>query len=178
MRVKLLFCTLAMGAAALAAPQIFPRPRQIEAVPGGFLLDSSVAIALPSGASRSDRELAAFLSGELADRFQLALKTVPIASIAAGQRCIVMGSVANPWIRNAAAQSKLQVTGEEGYVLEIGNSRILVAGHDDAGAFYGLQSLRQLLVPSGRAHRRPACTRLARLPVSRHQNVPAGTREH
>lgn len=33
----------------------------------------------------------------------------------------------------------------EGYILDVGSRRILIAGHDAAGVFYGIQSLRQVL---------------------------------
>lgn len=141
------FCLFAVAGLSFAAPEIFPRPQAVESAPGSFQLDASVAIALPAGASAADRELAAFLSAELSDRFGLALKTVSMSSLTAGQRHIVMGSVANVWVKNAAAERKLEVPGAEGYALEVTPARILIAGRDDAGAFYGLQSLRQILVP-------------------------------
>ena len=59
-----------------------------------------------------------------------------------------MGSIANPLVKEYCARNHLQVTkddpGPEGYVLHVGEKVVLVAGSDDRGAFYGLQSLRQL----------------------------------
>lgn len=149
MRWNLVCGTLALASAAWGASGIFPAPKQAEAAPGAFLLDSSVVIALPPEASTADRDLAALLSAELVDRFHLALPTLPATSLAAGRRYIAIGSTANPWMRNAAAQRKIEIPASEGYVLEVAADRILVAGRDDAGAFYGLQSLRQLLGPAG-----------------------------
>jgi hypothetical protein len=136
-----------LAGVAAAAPEIFPRPQWSEAAPGSFRLDPSVAIALPPGASAADRRLAAFLSADLVDRFQLALKTVPLASLGAGQRHIVMGTAANEWLRKAAAARGLEIPVKEGYILEAQDNRVLIVGRDDPGVFYGLQTLRQILVP-------------------------------
>lgn len=124
---------LLVAGVAAAGPAIFPKPQAVEPGAGGFTLDSSVAIALPPQASAADRELAAFLSAELTDRFGLALQTVPQPSLRPGQRHILM---------RAGRPTGVPA---EGYVLEVTTERILITGSDDAGAFYGLQSLRQIL---------------------------------
>lgn len=132
--------------AACAAAAIFPKPQVVEAGQGAFVLDASVVVATPPGASAADQGLAASLTGELTDRFQLALRDGRVEA----PRAIVMGSAANAWVRRAAAERKLEIpTQAEGYALEVTPERILIAGRDDAGAFYGLQSLRQLLGPAG-----------------------------
>jgi hypothetical protein len=131
------------------ASLIFPAPREITVAGGGFTLDDNVAIAVPSTASQEDMLLAHFLSDELADRFGVFLKTDRLARIDAGRRMIVMGSVANPLVREYCAQNHIEVSahnpGAEGYVLQVSPSLVLIGGSDDRGAFYGLQSLRQLV---------------------------------
>ena len=42
-------------------------------------------------------------------------------------------------------RSSVQGLGPESYIIRTNNNVVLVAGNDDRGAFYGLQSLRQLL---------------------------------
>jgi hypothetical protein len=92
--------------------------------------------------------LASFLANELGDRFALHLKTERLTHLEAGRRVILMGSVSNPLIKAYCAQNHIQVSaqspGAEGYVLQVSPDVVLIAGSDDRGAFYGLQSLRQL----------------------------------
>jgi len=127
---------------------IFPTPR--ETVPSGsrFLLDDKVAIVVPSAASREDIYLARFLTDELGDRFALHLKTQRADRLEAGKRMILMGSVTNPLIRAYCSRNHIDVSarnpGAEGYVLQVSPDMVLIAGSDDQGTFYGLQSLRQL----------------------------------
>jgi Glycosyl hydrolase family 20, domain 2/Glycosyl hydrolase family 20, catalytic domain len=149
MRWSIIPVALLLAWTASGAEGIFPKPQEAEPAPGSFLLDSSVVIALAPQASAADRSLANLLGAELTDRFELALRQEPLASLAAGRRYIVMGSAANASLGDAAAKSKLAIPGAEGYVLEVTADRILIAGADDAGAFYGLQSLRQVLGPAG-----------------------------
>jgi hypothetical protein len=131
-----------------AASLIFPTPREIAATGNAFILDSQVTIAVPSAASEEDLLLARFLTDELGDRFALHLKTEPATRLDAGKRVILMGSIANPLVAAYCAQNHIEVSaqnpGAEGYVLQVSPHVVLVAGSDDRGAFYGLQSLRQL----------------------------------
>ena len=127
---------------------IFPTPREITAAGNGFVLDSQVTIAVPSAASQEDLLLARFLTDELGDRFALHLKTERLTRLDSGRRVILMGSVANPLVAAYCAQNHIEVSaqnpGAEGYVLQVSANVVLIAGSDDRGAFYGLQSLRQL----------------------------------
>ena len=61
-----------------------------------------------------------------------------------------MGTVENPLIREYLQNHEAEaiVRAPEGYLLEVDAQAVVIAGTDDAGAFYGLQSLRQL-IPDG-----------------------------
>lgn len=137
-----------VAASADAASWIYPTPREITATESWFVLDNQVSIAVPAAASPEDLFLARFLTDELADRFALHLKTERIPRLAAGRRSILMGSISNPLIRDYCARNHIELSaqnpGAEGYVLQVSSNVVLVAGSDDQGAFYGLQSLRQL----------------------------------
>jgi hypothetical protein len=128
---------------------VFPAPREIAAAGDGFNLDPQVAIAVPAAASEEDLFLAHFLADELGDRFALHLKTERMTRLTPGRRLILIGSIANPLVAAYSAQNHVGVTaqnpGAEGYILEVSANLVLVAGSDDRGAFYGLQSLRQLI---------------------------------
>jgi len=60
-----------------------------------------------------------------------------------------MGAHINPLVAELSSTRRLTVTSAspepEGYVIAVDGRVALVAGRDDAGAFYGLQSLRQLV---------------------------------
>jgi hypothetical protein len=131
------------------ASLIFPAPKEVTVAGGGFVLDTQVTIAVPSTASQEDLLLAHFLTNELADRFGVFLKTDRLVRIDARRRMILMGSVTNPLVKEYCAQNHIEVSahnpGAEGYVLQVSPNLVLIGGSDDRGAFYGLQSLRQLV---------------------------------
>ena len=130
-------------------PLIYPQPREIMAKVGRFALDESVVILLPETASENDRFLARLLQAHLADRRQAAVRSEIVGKASEGHRAIVMGAETNPLVRQMRARLGLEFTpsapGPEGYVLDISENGICIAGRDDRGAFYGLQSLRQLI---------------------------------
>jgi len=134
---------------------IFPTPRESVALSGSFALDEHVTIAVPAFPSEQDLFLARTLTDELGDRYGLHLKTERVARLDTAQRWIVLGSVSNPLVADFVAGHALKVSsgdpGPEGYILRTDANLALVAGSDDRGAFYGLQSLRQLIVKDGRA---------------------------
>jgi len=148
-------CVAAPVSPCLASPEgiaslIFPAPKEIALSGNGFVLDSQVAIAVPSLASQEDLLLARFLTDELGDRVALHLKTERLGQLEATKRMILMGSIANPLVKEYCAQYHIDLSprnpGAEGYVLQVTSDVVLIGGSDDRGAFYGLQSLRQLIV--------------------------------
>src|SRR5664279_3282834 len=143
-------CMIAAELGARAPGTIFPEPREIASSGGAFALDSRVTIAVPAFPSEQDLFLARTLADELGDRFGLHLKTERVASLGAQRRTILIGSVSNPLVAGYCAGHALKVSSEdpgpEGYILRTDANLAFVAGSDDRGAFYGLQSLRQLVV--------------------------------
>jgi hypothetical protein len=127
---------------------IFPEPREIASSGGDFLVDDGVEIVLPKSASAEDILLAESLSRELADRFGVQVKQARLVKVDASRRVILLGSVTNSLIAGYCAKAGISVSaknpGPEGYVLRVEPGLVLIAGSDDRGAFYGLQSLRQL----------------------------------
>jgi hyaluronoglucosaminidase len=128
------------------SPPVFPVPQQIEMRGGeGLALDESVPILLPEHPSAEDLFLARFLSAELSDRYALALRTKRVGLLPERGPFILMGSTGNPLVQQNARQGHPAVSEREGYLLDVDRDRAVVAGADEAGAFYGLQSLRQLI---------------------------------
>ena len=132
-------------------PVLFPYPREMGLLDDSFSIDESVAVIVPDNASESELFLARFLTADISDRYQIALRTLRAGELPEGERYILMGSVANYLVRARCARRELDVTaenpGSEGYLLDVTPEAVLVAGSDDRGAFYGLQSLRQLITP-------------------------------
>ncbi len=128
---------------------IFPIPQQMELSDDPFTLDESVSIIVPAEASDRDLFLARFLVRELSDKYGIALKIESRDDIPEEGKVVVMGAMNNPLIKNYSKQYKLNITekdpGPEGYFLSVNSDQIVIAGWDDPGAFYGLQSLRQLI---------------------------------
>ncbi len=129
---------------------IFPKPQEISSSGSDFVLDNQVRIVVPSDASEQDLLLAGLLVNELGDRFGLHLKVERITALSANRRVILMGSIKNSLVRRYCTATELmastQSLGPESYFLQTNKNIVLVAGSDDRGAFYGFQSLRQLLV--------------------------------
>ncbi|MEO5650769.1 MAG: beta-N-acetylhexosaminidase [Ginsengibacter sp.] len=134
---------------AAAKPLIFPIPQQMQFTQGNFVLDESVLVILPQKANEKDVSLAHFLINELSDKYGLALKMERRPDIPKDRKVVVMGTIDNPLIKKYCSDNSLTLTkknpGTEGYILEVSDHIIFVGGSDDAGAFYGLQSLRQLI---------------------------------
>ena len=136
------------GPPGASRPLIFPAPRELAASGHSFVLDDHVTIAVPAFPSDEDLFLAGSLAHELGDRFGLHLKTERLERFDSGKRIILMGSITNPLISRYCANNGIDVSAgkprPEGYILRTDASTVVVAGSDDRGAFYGLQSLRQL----------------------------------
>jgi hypothetical protein len=128
---------------------IFPEPKEISSSGSDFLLNEQVRIVIPSDAGEEDLRLARSLANELSDRFGLHLKIKRVSTLAPDARIILMGSTKNPLVRQCCTAKALTAStenlGAEGYIVRVDSKLVLVAGADDRGAFYGLQSLRQLV---------------------------------
>ncbi|MEO6912288.1 MAG: glycoside hydrolase family 20 zincin-like fold domain-containing protein [Edaphobacter sp.] len=129
---------------------IFPEPKEIFSSRGDFILDDQVRVVVPTSASEEDLLLASTLINAIGDRFGVYLKIERVASLDKRQRVILMGSSTNPLVQQygseLARSAGVEYPGPEGYILRSEKNIVFVAGTDDRGAFYGMQSLRQLLV--------------------------------
>jgi hypothetical protein len=131
------------------APRVFPFPREAEFPEGSFRLSEKTVILVPQRASEQDRFLARMLVSELAERHGLVLPIEHVSTLSNRSNFILLGSAANPLAKSHASANRLSLSarspGPEGYFLKVTPSAIAVLGSDDPGAFYGLQSLRQLI---------------------------------
>lgn len=139
---------------------VFPIPREAEYHDGYFKLNEETVILIPSIPGEQDKFLSQFLVSELAEKYGLVLKVKKKSGIAGLKNFILIGSIDNPLVESFASANNIPVTagnpGPEGYFLKVAKSGIGILGSDDQGAFYGLQSLRQLINLSDAKHVR--CT--------------------
>lgn len=130
-------------------PMIFPLPQSMEVSEGYFELNEKTLILVPQKASDSDLFLAHFLIAELGDKYGLAMKTQFTSKLPSDKQFILIGSINNPLVKRYCKRENIKISltqpGPEGYVLRIEKNGVLVAGSDERGALYGLQSLRQLI---------------------------------
>ncbi|MBI5009434.1 MAG: hypothetical protein HZB98_07270 [Bacteroidia bacterium] len=144
----LISCTLSISAVDI--PLIFPVPREQKVTNDVFTVDETISVLVPVNAVEQDILLARSIIRELSDKYGVAVKLATANDLPSKGKIILMGSQSNILIREYCRRNNLLLTGEkpgkEGYILHVKNDIIVVAGQDDQGAFYGLQSLRQLLI--------------------------------
>jgi hyaluronoglucosaminidase len=149
MTVYVSIITWTMEMQAIEKPLIFPIPQEMEITGDIFEMNESVTILVPEERGNEDLFLARFLVRELSDKYGIALRIEAGNQIPDDRKVVVMGSIDNPLIKQFVKESKLEINnqdpGAEGYVLHVSSNKVVVAGWDDPGAFYGLQSLRQLI---------------------------------
>ncbi|HET7099871.1 MAG TPA: glycoside hydrolase family 20 zincin-like fold domain-containing protein, partial [Terriglobia bacterium] len=128
---------------------IFPQPHEMTASGSPFVLNPETSIILPGAASENDMRLARFLVEELSGRYGVEPRVRHENALPQGNGFILMGSISNPLVREYCRRHRPDVSttnpGHEGYFLQASDRAVVVAGSDDRGAFYGLQSLRQLI---------------------------------
>jgi hexosaminidase len=144
LKTVLCLMLLCLGHAAKAQPAIgallpiIPQPVRVQVGGAPFVLTSSTAVHIGPG-----------LTPSAAARFRQYVRTV--GRLALSDNSKAAGGI-YLWLDSQA------VTHPEGYRLVVAPGRITVTGHDEAGVFYGLQSLSQLLpAGTGGALRVPGC---------------------
>lgn len=131
------------------APLIFPPPRQIAVTNLDLRLNSASCIAIPEQPNSSDLRLARSVAAELSSRFDLNLAIRPVSDLPRSGGSILIGSAGNPLVEKYCGREQIRLDGRhpgpEGYCLRVTGREAVIAGSDARGAFYGLQSLRQIL---------------------------------
>ncbi len=146
--ITVLFATAVCAQDSHSSLQIIPRPRQVTVNQNRFLFSRSTRLALIDSKSANDRFAAEDFANDLKAAAQLSLKL----SKGRSTNSILIGKLELPAIQ--AALKKANVTAPpnldaEGYVLVVGANEVVVAGATEAGTFYGLQTLKQLVRGEG-----------------------------
>jgi hexosaminidase len=125
-------------------PQLIPQPRELKSKSQAFLITRGVRIVVISS-SPADTFAAHALQEEIRTVSGQALRVVKAGP--SPTSAIVLGRFSDPEIQNMLETHHLQAdgVGDEGYLLDVEPSLVIVAGKDSAGLFYGVQTLRQLV---------------------------------
>lgn len=124
--------------------QIIPQPKQIEAAGENFSLRNGARISLANSRSENDRFAAQDFIDDARQTTSVNLR------IGGGQ--IIVGLLDNPRIRREFERARLTIPADlnaEGYALLVDKDRIVVGGKSEAGTFYGLQTLKQMVRGEG-----------------------------
>jgi hexosaminidase len=130
------------------AVQIIPQPKSVVADGENFPLTSETRIVTADPKSEDDRFAAEDFAADVRETAGVALRV----GAGAWKRRILVGLLDAPRVRGAIEQAGLSVpdaVGEEGYLLVVKANAVVVAGRTEAGTFYGLQTLKQLVRGEG-----------------------------
>jgi len=132
-------------------PQLIPQPREMQTQPKSLHVTSDLAVVLISPVAAEDRFAAETLQEELQFATGQHFSVSAAVKVPAGKPAIFLGRFDQPVIRSLLDQRHIKTDdiGEQGYVLDVTPDQILVAGKDSAGLFYGVQTVRQLVVGEG-----------------------------
>ncbi len=124
--------------------QIIPEPKRLEATNENFRLKRETRVALADSRSAADRFAALDF---IADAKQTANVELNV-----GGGNILIGRLADSRIKKEFEKANLQIPADlsdEGYALIVQSNKIIVGGKTEAGTFYGLQTLKQLIRGDG-----------------------------
>ncbi len=128
---------------------IYPIPRQVEMMDGRFVLDSSVVILISPGGAKDVEFPARLLQRDLIDRFGYPAKVLRRIPPRFAGKLVLLGTGADPLVRRYCRRqdllTRLEGSGQEGYVLAVSEKSVLVAANGAAGVLHGVESLRQIV---------------------------------
>ena len=119
---------------------LIPRPQRLETRPGAFTLDSGTIIWTDLASATTGRQLARYL--EPGTGFALSVRSGGAPPRDVGSR---RGAGVIELRRDSSLAAAL---GTEGYRLTVRPGRIVARAAGDAGLFYAVQTMRQLLPPA------------------------------
>lgn len=143
------------GLLSAQQPMLIPQPRELQARPQSFQVGAKLEIVLLTPVGREDRFAAESVQKELKLVTGQVFPIIGLPEPPQNAPAIIMGRFDQPAMHNLLAARSLSTegVGDQGYVLDVGPEAVVVAGKDGAGLFYGTQTLRQLVVPSGQEAR-------------------------
>jgi hexosaminidase len=144
----------AIDSAPESVLKLEPAPKEVQMRDGGFRVGPHTKIFVLLGHQSEDRIAAETLAEEVQDQagLKLDIEGMKAAGKAEGG-AIVLARLQDARVRRFLARNGLradQTIGEDGYLLFSDESHLIVAANSGQGLFYGVQTLRQLLKPTGK----------------------------
>jgi hexosaminidase len=132
-------------------PMLVPQPRELKAVGTPLAVTSQLQIVLPAPVAPEDSFAAESLARELKLDSGLDVPIVAVAQVPLDKPVIVLGRLDQPAIEGLllAQRVKSSDIGDQGYALFVTDKLAVIGGKDAAGLYYGVQTLRQLIVGEG-----------------------------
>jgi hypothetical protein len=127
--------------------QVIPAPKSIETSTAVFAIDKRTRVVLADNKSVDDR----FAVQDLIDDLK-ASADVSLTISKGRSRAILIGELDAPAIIEFMKRNSITVPGNlsgEGYVLIATTDQVVVGGKTEAGTFYGVQTLKQLVRGDG-----------------------------
>ncbi|MBZ5663959.1 MAG: beta-N-acetylhexosaminidase [Acidobacteriia bacterium] len=132
------------------ALKVLPAPKEVHMAEGRIVIKPSTTILISSS---EDRIAAETLQKEIHDRTGMRLSIEPVTAAPKGTGYISLGRLTDRGLRSYLESQGIKTgddLGNQGYVIRVTNSGVIVAGRSAQGLFYGVQTLRQLLREQGR----------------------------
>jgi hexosaminidase len=152
LRITIFVLLVSISTFAADQLRLIPYPRQVDRQAGSFTVTKTTAIVLSPKYAKADRLAAEMLVDEIQSAVGIKPRITTAAVAPAGS--IRLTRLNDP----ALKESTFHADTDEAYLLQATARRIVVAGKGDAGTFYGVQTLRQLLLPERRKLQVPAVT--------------------
>jgi len=131
-----------------------PQPKEVQLRSGGFQVGPRTKIFVQLGHQAEDRIAAETLAEEVQYQSGLKLDILGMKAEAKAEGgAIVLARLEDDRVRDFLAKNGLRAdkaVGESGYLLFSDKSHLIVAANSGQGLFYGVQTLRQLLRPTGK----------------------------
>jgi len=129
--------------------QIIPEPVKCEWQAGTFVLNKQTQIVL-ANSDKADNIVSEDLNEEIQRLAGFTLQVLQEADVKSVKNCIVIGEPENnSVVARLLEENNLTVSpkepGPEGYILKVMPNVVLIAGSDQRGSLYGVQSFKQLL---------------------------------
>ncbi|HWR14550.1 MAG TPA: beta-N-acetylhexosaminidase [Terriglobales bacterium] len=154
LRTSLLCAFVLLGTFAVAQDELklIPYPRQVDKAKGQFVVSGTTSIILSPKHAKSDKIAAEMLAEEIES--VTGKKPRVVTAAVAPANSIRLTRLSDPKL----GDKEFHADTDEAYLITVTSGRITVAGKGDSGTFYGVQTLRQLLMPEGKKLAVPAVT--------------------
>jgi len=132
---------------AVRALKILPAPKEVHIAEGRIVIKPSTTILI---SNPEDRIAAEMLQKEIHERTGMKLSVEPVTAAPKTTGHISLGRLTDRGLRSYLESLGVKAVddlGNQGYVIRVTDSGVVVAGRTAQGLFYGVQTLRQLLRP-------------------------------